>query len=133
MRIPNRHVLVGQVLGGLFVQTGGQVGVRSGGDALAVEDVSLQQREREERERREEEERKGGESQEEGFGSSAGSANNSTSSTNTRYKCYAPPERFVSAWVGGSILSSLSSFQELWVTREQYEEKGSFRACQSIL
>ena len=48
MRIPNRHVLVGQVLGGLFVQTGGQVGVRSGGDALAVEDVSLQQREGEE-------------------------------------------------------------------------------------
>ncbi|XP_071451878.1 actin, cytoplasmic-like [Hetaerina americana] len=29
-----------------------------------------------------------------------------------------------SAWVGGSILSSLSSFQDMWISRQEYEEIG---------
>lgn len=33
-------------------------------------------------------------------------------------------ERRQSAWVGGSILSSLSSFQAAWCSREEYEEHG---------
>ncbi|KAL8275850.1 hypothetical protein Esti_000413 [Eimeria stiedai] len=33
-------------------------------------------------------------------------------------------ERRYSAWVGGSILSSLSSFQAAWCSREEYEEHG---------
>ncbi|KAM6980822.1 uncharacterized protein FYW47_000585 [Aplochiton taeniatus] len=28
------------------------------------------------------------------------------------------------AWLGGSILASLSSFQSLWISRKEYEEKG---------
>ena len=36
----------------------------------------------------------------------------------------APPERKYSVWIGGSILGSLSSFRDCWVTRHEYEEFG---------
>jgi len=36
----------------------------------------------------------------------------------------APPERKYSVWIGGSILSSLSTFQSLWISRSEYEEEG---------
>ncbi|KKL79000.1 hypothetical protein LCGC14_2019240, partial [marine sediment metagenome] len=36
----------------------------------------------------------------------------------------APPERMYSVWIGGSILSSLKSFQRMWVTRRDYKEMG---------
>jgi len=36
----------------------------------------------------------------------------------------APPERKYSVWIGGSILSSLSSFQNMWITKEEYNECG---------
>jgi len=36
----------------------------------------------------------------------------------------APPERKYSVWIGGSILSSLSTFQECWITKEEYDESG---------
>ena len=39
-------------------------------------------------------------------------------------KVSAPPERKYSAWIGGSILASLSSFQDKWVTRAEYDESG---------
>ena len=35
-----------------------------------------------------------------------------------------PPERKFSVWTGGSILSSLSSFQDMWIARQDYEEHG---------
>ncbi len=31
------------------------------------------------------------------------------------------------AWVGGSILASLSTFQSMWVSRDEYLEQGGFR------
>ena len=34
------------------------------------------------------------------------------------------PERKYSAWIGGSILSSLSIFQSLWITKDDYDEGG---------
>ncbi len=34
------------------------------------------------------------------------------------------PERQFSAWVGGSIMSSLDNFHYMWVTKEEYDEKG---------
>ena len=40
-------------------------------------------------------------------------------------KVIASPERKYSVWIGGSILSSLSSFQEMWVTKQEYEEIGT--------
>ncbi|KAJ2774793.1 hypothetical protein IWQ57_000667 [Coemansia nantahalensis] len=36
----------------------------------------------------------------------------------------APPERKYSAWVGGSILASQSTFQNMWVSKEDYDELG---------
>ncbi|KAH9392053.1 PREDICTED: actin-85C-like [Rhagoletis zephyria] len=40
-------------------------------------------------------------------------------------KVIAPPERKYSVWIGGSILSSLSTFQEQWVTKSEYNEVGA--------
>jgi len=39
-------------------------------------------------------------------------------------KIVAPPERKYSVWIGGSILSSLSTFEEMWVTKAEYDESG---------
>ena len=39
-------------------------------------------------------------------------------------KIIAPPERKYSVWIGGSILSSLSTFEEMWIKKEQYDESG---------
>lgn len=39
-------------------------------------------------------------------------------------KVIAPAERKYSVWIGGSILSSLSTFQQLWVTKEEFDEYG---------
>ena len=36
----------------------------------------------------------------------------------------APPERKYSVWIGGSILASLSSFQSMWITKQEYDESG---------
>ncbi|XP_064086597.1 actin, cytoplasmic-like [Macrobrachium rosenbergii] len=41
-----------------------------------------------------------------------------------KVKIIASPERKYSVWIGGSILSSLSTFQEMWITKEEYEESG---------
>nr|QGN00869.1 ActL2 [Drosophila azteca] len=42
-----------------------------------------------------------------------------------RIKIDAPAQRNFSVWLGGSILSSLSAFQHMWVTRADYDEVGS--------
>ena len=34
-------------------------------------------------------------------------------------------ERRFAAWIGGSILGSLSSHQKMWMTRAEYEEHGA--------
>merc|ERR1712206_72708 len=34
----------------------------------------------------------------------------------------APPERKYSVWIGGSILSSLSTFQQMWISKGEYEK-----------
>jgi len=39
-------------------------------------------------------------------------------------KVVAPPERKYSVWIGGSILASLSTFQQMWISKEEYEESG---------
>ncbi|XP_055973209.1 actin-like protein 7B [Sorex fumeus] len=37
----------------------------------------------------------------------------------------AAPERKTSVWTGGSILASLQAFQQLWVSKEEFVERGS--------
>jgi actin-related protein len=39
-------------------------------------------------------------------------------------RCIAPPERKYSVWIGGSILASLSSFNTMWITKQEYDEGG---------
>ena len=46
-----------------------------------------------------------------------------------KVKIIAPPERKYSVWIGGSILSSLSTFQQMWISKQEYDESG--RAAQS--
>jgi len=41
-----------------------------------------------------------------------------------KIKIVAPPERKYSVWIGGSILSSLSTFQDMWITKDEYDESG---------
>lgn len=41
-----------------------------------------------------------------------------------KIKVIAPPERQYSVWIGGSILSSLSTFQQMWVSKSEYDEMG---------
>ncbi len=41
-----------------------------------------------------------------------------------KIKVVAPPERKYSVWIGGSILSSLSTFQSMWISKEEYDEAG---------
>lgn len=43
-----------------------------------------------------------------------------------KVKIVAPPERNCkySVWIGGSILASLSTFQSMWISKEEYDESG---------
>jgi len=41
-----------------------------------------------------------------------------------KIKIIAPPERKYSVWIGGSILASLSTFQQMWISKSEYEESG---------
>lgn len=42
----------------------------------------------------------------------------------SQVKIVAPPERKYSVWIGGSILASLSTFQNLWCSKQEYDESG---------
>ncbi|KAF7374323.1 hypothetical protein MSAN_00315700 [Mycena sanguinolenta] len=48
----------------------------------------------------------------------------SVAPTSVKVRIVAPPERKYSVWIGGSILSSLSTFQNMWVTKQEYDESG---------
>jgi actin beta/gamma 1 len=39
-------------------------------------------------------------------------------------KVVAPPQRMYSAWLGGSILAGLSTFQSMWISKAEYDESG---------
>ena len=41
-----------------------------------------------------------------------------------KIKVIAPPERKYSAWIGGSILTSMPDFQPMWITKQEYDESG---------
>ena len=45
--------------------------------------------------------------------------------SSAKVKIIAPKERNYSAWIGGSVLSSLATFQNMWIERSEYEESGS--------
>ena len=41
-----------------------------------------------------------------------------------KVKVVAPPERKFSVWIGGSILASLASFQQMWIFKGDYDDSG---------
>ena len=41
-----------------------------------------------------------------------------------QWKIDAQPKRKYSVWNGGSIFASLSTFEEMWITKEEYDETG---------
>ncbi len=41
-----------------------------------------------------------------------------------KVRIVAPPERKYAVWIGGSILSSLSTFQTMWISKQEYDESG---------
>lgn len=45
-------------------------------------------------------------------------------SSSVRVRVQAEAGRKYSVWIGGSILSSLASFQNMWITRNEYDETG---------
>ena len=44
--------------------------------------------------------------------------------SSVKVKVSAPDERKYTAWIGGSILSTLATFQTMWVLRQEYDEAG---------
>merc|ERR1712203_879344 len=42
----------------------------------------------------------------------------------SKIKIIAPPERKYSVWIGGCILASLSTFQQMWISKQEYDECG---------
>lgn len=45
--------------------------------------------------------------------------------SNVKIKIIAPPDRKYSVWLGGSILASMSTFQKIWISKNEYDENGS--------
>ena len=41
-----------------------------------------------------------------------------------RVRVVAPPERKYSVWIGGSILASLGTFQQMWISKQEYDDAG---------
>merc|ERR1719414_378330 len=44
--------------------------------------------------------------------------------TSMRIKIIDPPERKYSAWKGGSKLAFWSQFQQMWISKDEYDESG---------
>ncbi len=42
-----------------------------------------------------------------------------------KVKVHAPPERKFSVWIGGSILTSINTFNDMWINKTEYAEIGS--------
>jgi actin beta/gamma 1 len=40
-------------------------------------------------------------------------------------KVIASPERNFGVWIEGSILSSISTFESMWISKTEYEESGA--------
>ncbi|XP_073292541.1 actin-2-like [Primulina huaijiensis] len=50
---------------------------------------------------------------------------NALAPASMKIRVVAPPERKYSVWIGGSILASLSTFQKMWITKDEYDESGA--------
>lgn len=74
----------------------------------------------------------GGNTMFEGFGHRLWNEIDKVNLSRSKVKILADPERDNMIWKGGSILSALSTFQTLWITKAEYEEWGPtivYRKC----
>ena len=46
--------------------------------------------------------------------------------TTNRVRVHATPHGLNSVWVGGSILSSLTTFERMWVAKHEYDDEGPY-------
>ena len=44
--------------------------------------------------------------------------------SDVKVKVFASPERKYMVWIGGALLTTLSSFSQMWVTKAEYDENG---------
>ena len=58
---------------------------------------------------------------------------NGLAPSSIKVKIAAPLERKYSVWIGGSILASLSTFQNMWCSKQEYDESGPDIAHRSML
>ena len=49
----------------------------------------------------------------------------SASPAGNKIRVLAPAERKYSVWIGGSILSSLTTFEQMWISKQEYDEAGA--------
>jgi len=42
----------------------------------------------------------------------------------TKIQIVAPSDRKYSVWIGGALLANLSTFQQMWINKEEYDEEG---------
>jgi centractin len=66
----------------------------------------------------------GGSTMFDGFGDRLLSEMRKLAPRDTKIKIWAPPDRVLSTWVGGSILASLATFKKMVITRKEYAEHG---------
>jgi len=66
----------------------------------------------------------GGSTMFDGFGDRLLSEVRKLAPRDTKIKIWAPPDRVLSTWLGGSILASLATFRNMWVTRKEYNDAG---------
>jgi actin-related protein len=59
-----------------------------------------------------------------GFGDRVHKELTSLCPSSMKVKVIANPERKYSVWIGASILASLSTFQQMWISKEEYDESG---------
>lgn len=66
----------------------------------------------------------GGSTMFDGFGDRLLSEVRKLAPRDTKIKIWAPPQRQLSTFIGGSILASLGTFKKMWITRKEYDEAG---------
>ncbi len=44
--------------------------------------------------------------------------------SSTKIRIIAESERKYAVWIGGSILASLSTFERIWISKQEYNESG---------
>ncbi|TVU04269.1 hypothetical protein EJB05_50154, partial [Eragrostis curvula] len=74
----------------------------------------------------------GGSTMFEGFADRLSNEITALAPTSMEIQVVAPSERKYSVWLGGSILASLDTFQQMWISKEEYEESGPsvvYRKC----